>query len=115
LTAPGDRDDAFKAALAQLTEAAARLAQTTTGAERTHWLAEMHAAIVELARLRNIPERLTYSVEEAALLLGVSRAFAYELVKRGEIPSVTFGRRVLIPRSALHKLIDPGDDGLVPG
>jgi excisionase family DNA binding protein len=111
LTALGDRDDAFKAALARLTEAAARLAGTTSDAERKRWLAEMYAAIAELARLRNIPERLTYSVEEAAELLGVSRAFAYELVKRGIIPSLTFGRRVLIPRSGLHKLIDPDGEG----
>ena len=32
------------------------------------------------------PERLTYSVEEAATVLGISRAFAYEPVQRGDIP-----------------------------
>jgi excisionase family DNA binding protein len=51
-------------------------------------------------------ERLTLTVEEAATMLGISRAFAYEAVNRGEIPSVRIGRRVLIPRSALDRLLD---------
>jgi hypothetical protein len=32
-------------------------------------------------------ERLVYTVTEAAELLGISRAFAYELVARGELRS----------------------------
>ena len=42
--------------------------------------------------------RLTLSVTEAAGLLGISRAFAYVLVARGELPSLRFGRRVVVPR-----------------
>ncbi len=38
--------------------------------------------------------RLTLTVEEAAQVLGISRAFAYEAVRRGEIPSIKIGRRV---------------------
>jgi excisionase family DNA binding protein len=52
------------------------------------------------------PERLTYSVEEAARLLGISRAFAYECIARGEIPHLRIGRRILVPRSALHKFVE---------
>jgi excisionase family DNA binding protein len=52
------------------------------------------------------PERLTYSVEEAATVLGISRAFAYEAVQRGDIPHLRIGRRILIPRSALQRLVD---------
>ena len=51
-------------------------------------------------------ERLTLTVEEAADLLGVSRAFAYELVSRKELPSVRLGRRLIIPRRALERLLD---------
>jgi len=43
------------------------------------------------------PERLTYSVEEVAEVLGISRAFVYECVNRGEIPHLRIGRRILIP------------------
>lgn len=49
--------------------------------------------------------RLTLTVEEAAGTLGISRAFAYEAVKRGEIPSIRIGRRVLVPRAALERLL----------
>ena len=51
-------------------------------------------------------ERLTLSVEEAANLLGISRSTAYECVRTGELPAVNFGRRVLIPRRRLMRLLD---------
>lgn len=37
-------------------------------------------------------ERATYSVEEAAQYLGISRSKTWELVSRGEIPSFHIGR-----------------------
>jgi excisionase family DNA binding protein len=46
-------------------------------------------------------ERLVYSVAEAGALLGISRAFAYELVARGELPVIRLGRRRLVPKAAL--------------
>jgi excisionase family DNA binding protein len=49
-------------------------------------------------------ERLVYSVAEAGALLGISRAFAYELVARGELPVIRLGRRRLIPKAALKAL-----------
>ncbi|MHB1500783.1 MAG: helix-turn-helix domain-containing protein [Candidatus Dormibacteria bacterium] len=51
------------------------------------------------------PGRLTPTVEEAAALLGIGRAFAYYDVRRGEIPSIRIGRRVLVPRVALGRLV----------
>jgi excisionase family DNA binding protein len=51
-------------------------------------------------------ERLTLTVEEAAAVLGISRAFAYEAVRRGEVPSIKIGRRVLVPRAALERMLD---------
>ena len=52
-------------------------------------------------------ERLTLTVEEAAELLGVSRALGYELVARGEIPSLRLGRRIVVPRRAIEAMLDP--------
>lgn len=52
------------------------------------------------------PERLTLTVEEAASLLGISRNLAYELVADGRLPSIRLGRRVLVPRQALYRLLD---------
>lgn len=53
------------------------------------------------------PTKLTYTVPEAAALLGISRSTAYECVRRGEIPSLTLGRRVLITRTQLEQLLGP--------
>lgn len=62
------------------------------------------------------PDRLTLTVEEAATVLGISRAFVYEAVRRGEIPSIRIGCRILVPRHAGNdadagRRREPGDDG----
>ncbi len=54
--------------------------------------------------------KLTYSVPEVAQLLGISRTTAYECVRRGEIPALTFGRRILVTRTALEALVGPVPD-----
>jgi excisionase family DNA binding protein len=51
--------------------------------------------------------KLTYSVTEAARLLGISRSSAYECVHRGDLPALTLGRRIVIPRMALERLLGP--------
>jgi excisionase family DNA binding protein len=53
-------------------------------------------------------ERLVYTVAQAAELLGISRAFAYELVARGELPVIRLGRRRLVPKVALADLVAQG-------
>lgn len=54
--------------------------------------------------------KLTYSVPEVADLLGISRTSAYEAVRRGEIPALTFGRRILVTRAAIEDLLGPIPD-----
>ena len=46
-------------------------------------------------------EKLTYTIEEAGILLGIGRNSAYKGVKAGEIPSITIGGRKLVPKAAL--------------
>jgi excisionase family DNA binding protein len=46
------------------------------------------------------------TVEEAAQLLGISRGLAYELVRRGKLPSMRLGRRLVVPRRRLLALIE---------
>jgi excisionase family DNA binding protein len=53
-------------------------------------------------------ERLTYTLNEAARRLGISRALAYEAAHRGELPVCRIGRRVLVPRAALLRLLEDG-------
>jgi excisionase family DNA binding protein len=50
-------------------------------------------------------DRLTYTVGEAAQLLGISRNSAYEAARRGEIPTIRVGRRILVPRNRLEELL----------
>ena len=49
---------------------------------------------------------LVYTVVETAALLGISRTHAYELVSRGELAHVRLGKRIVIPRSALERMLD---------
>lgn len=58
--------------------------------------------------------RMTLSVEEAAEILGISRAFAYKLVKKDELPIVRLGRRVVVPRRALETMLEVGTDDHPP-
>ena len=52
-----------------------------------------------------LSERLALSVDEAGALLGISRDLAYDLVARGELPSVRLGRRLVVPRRALEEAL----------
>ena len=53
-----------------------------------------------------IQEKVVYTVLEAAELLGLSRHTAYEGVRSGVIPSVRVGRRILVPRVALERMLE---------
>ena len=59
-------------------------------------------------------ERQTVSVAEAAAILGISRAHAYDCVKSGELPSISLGRRVVISRRVLDGLLDHGRSSSEP-
>jgi excisionase family DNA binding protein len=53
-----------------------------------------------------IPERLAYSVQEAADLLGVNYFSIYRLIQRGKLkPCRALRGKLLIPRSELLKLL----------
>jgi len=50
-------------------------------------------------------ERLTWTVEETARKLGIGKNQAYEAVKRGQIPVIKIGKRLLVPSVALARLL----------
>jgi excisionase family DNA binding protein len=50
--------------------------------------------------------RLTYTVDQVAYLLNVSRGIAYQHVREGVIPAERVGRRWLIPRKRFHAWLD---------
>jgi excisionase family DNA binding protein len=49
--------------------------------------------------------RRTLSVEEAAQILGISRASAYACAKSGELPTIRMGNRLLVPEAVLERLL----------
>lgn len=52
----------------------------------------------------------TVTVREAAKVLGIGRNLAYEGVRRGEIPSIRVGARIVIPTAGLNRLLSETRD-----
>jgi excisionase family DNA binding protein len=55
--------------------------------------------------MRDVAQRQTYTVEEAGRLLGIGRNQAYDAAKRGEIPTITIGKRKLVPKATFDRLL----------
>ncbi len=53
----------------------------------------------------NGEEILTVTVEQAADSLGISRTGAYMAVRRGELPAIRLGRRLVVPKVVLELMI----------
>ena len=51
-------------------------------------------------------KNLTMTVEEAAAALKISRGLAYEAARDGRIPTIRMGRRLLVSRRALERLLE---------
>lgn len=45
------------------------------------------------------------TVTQAGQILGIGRSAAYAAAKRGEIPTVKIGRRIVVPIAALERLL----------
>lgn len=71
-------------------------------------VANLNEQVIRLAERieRQQPEALTYSVEQAAEALGVSRSKLYEMLHRPDFPVITIGNRKLIPRRQLEQWLD---------
>ena len=50
-------------------------------------------------------EKLVYTVEEAGALLDLGRSGAYDAVRRGDLPTIRIGRRILVPKEALERML----------
>jgi excisionase family DNA binding protein len=57
---------------------------------------------VQIAEVSNPTERLTYTIDEAAKALGISRALAY---RKGVLPTVQIAGRRLVPKAALDRML----------
>jgi excisionase family DNA binding protein len=54
---------------------------------------------------RRVVERMTYTIVEAARLLGVGKTTLYEAVRLGEVSAVRIRGRMLIARPVLAELL----------
>ncbi len=90
--------------------------QTDTAVEITgagpHWVSDdsptdgpRRTSLAASLEARTENERVAFSVTEVAKLLGISRALAYELAARGDLPVLRLGRRIVVPRVALAALL----------
>ena len=52
--------------------------------------------------------RTTLTIEEVAEILGLSRSSAYEAANKGDLPTIRVGRRLIVPRHALERMLDVG-------
>lgn len=51
-------------------------------------------------------EKLAYNMKEVAEVLGISKSLAYEMAKKGELPIIRMGNRILVPIKRLEEIFD---------
>jgi excisionase family DNA binding protein len=51
-------------------------------------------------------ESYILTVEEAGTLLRLSRGSAYEAARKGQIPTIRIGKRLLVPRARLLAMLE---------
>lgn len=54
-------------------------------------------------------QRRTLTVEEAGQWLGIGRSAAYAAANRGELPTIRIGRRMVVPKDALERMLNGAD------
>ena len=50
-------------------------------------------------------KKATLTITEAAKLLGIGRSAAYEAARRGDLPTLSFGRRRVVLSAALEEML----------
>jgi excisionase family DNA binding protein len=50
-------------------------------------------------------ERLTYDVPVAGRKLGLGKNASYEAARKGQIPTIRIGRRLLVPKAAFEEML----------
>jgi len=55
-------------------------------------------------------EKSVYTVPQVAKILGINRNLAYELVRRGDLPALRLGKRLVCPKQAIDRLLGQGSE-----
>jgi excisionase family DNA binding protein len=50
-------------------------------------------------------DKQTLSVEEAAEILGIGRNSAYRAARDGSLPTLRFGKRLVVPRQVIDRML----------
>jgi len=58
--------------------------------------------------------RVTYTVDEVAAIVGISRSAVYDSIARGEIPAKRLGRRIVVVKLALEEFLADYDGARHP-
>lgn len=76
--------------------------------------AEPKGGVVKIRRPQPLVERTYLTPSEVAGMLTIGRRQAYEALRVGQLPGVRIGRRWLIPRAALDRLLLGGSVETLP-
>lgn len=55
-------------------------------------------------------EKLSYNADEVKTALGLSLSGVYEAARKGDLPSVRIGRRLIFPKAAIDRLLQQAVD-----
>lgn len=55
-------------------------------------------------------EKLSYNADEVKAALGLSLSGVYEAARKGDLPSVRIGRRLIFPKAAIDRLLQQAVD-----
>ena len=50
-------------------------------------------------------EKLTLTIAETAKILGISKGKAYSEARMGHLPTIVFGRRIVVSRYGLERML----------
>jgi excisionase family DNA binding protein len=70
----------------------------------------MSANALDRFRPRRNSDRVVYTVQEVAELLGLALSGTYTLIREGTIPALKVGGRWLVPKRRFHAWLDGLDD-----
>ena len=59
--------------------------------------------------MEDVKNRAVLTVDETAQALGISRNSAYKAVAEGQIPSIRVGKRILVLRKPLNRMLEEPD------
>lgn len=51
-------------------------------------------------------KRLTITVAQAGRILGISRGLAYQMAREKRLPTIRFGKRLVVPMWAIERLLE---------